>query len=72
MKQPVANPWIHFKMKLDEFMTAKGKISIYWSSINAWLASTTSEISKFADDTKIASQVNTQNDIRLLQRSLDK
>ena len=30
------------------------------------------EISKFADDTKIASQVNTLNDIRLLQRSLDK
>ena len=30
------------------------------------------EISKFADDTKIASQVNTFNDIRSIQRTLDK
>ena len=29
------------------------------------------EISKFAYDTKTASRVNTLNDIRLLQRSLD-
>ena len=30
------------------------------------------EISKFADDTKIASRVNTVNDIRSMQRTLDK
>ena len=30
------------------------------------------EISKFADDTKIASRVNTLNDIRSIQRTLDK
>ena len=30
------------------------------------------EISKFADDTKIASLVNTLNDIRLMQRTLNK
>ena len=30
------------------------------------------EISKFADDTKIASRVNILNDIRSIQRSLDK
>ena len=30
------------------------------------------EISKFADDTKIASRVNTLNDIRSMQRTLDK
>ena len=30
------------------------------------------KISKFADDTKIASRVNTLNDIRLMQRTLDK
>ena len=30
------------------------------------------EIFKFADDTKIASRVNTLNDIRSMQRTLDK
>ena len=30
------------------------------------------EIFKFADDTEIASRVNNLNDIRLLQRTLDK
>ena len=30
------------------------------------------EISKFADDTKLASRVNTLNDIRSVQRTLDK
>ena len=30
------------------------------------------EISKFADDTKIASRVNTVSDIRSMQRTLDK
>ena len=30
------------------------------------------KISKFADDRKIASRVNTLNDIRLMQRTLDK
>ena len=30
------------------------------------------EISKFADDTKIASRVNTFNDIRSMQKTLDK
>ena len=30
------------------------------------------EISKFADDAKIASRVNTLNDIRSMQRTLDK
>ena len=30
------------------------------------------EISKFADDTKITSQVNTLNGVRSLQRNLDK
>ena len=29
-------------------------------------------MSKFADDTKIASRVNTLNDVRSLQRTLDK
>ena len=30
------------------------------------------EISKFADDTKLANRVNTLNDIRSMQRNLDK
>ena len=30
------------------------------------------ESSKFADDTKITSQVNTLNDVRSIQRNLDK
>ena len=30
------------------------------------------EISKFADNTKIASQVNTLNNIRSIQRTIDK
>ena len=30
------------------------------------------EISKFADDSKIASRVNTLNDVRSMQRTLDK